>query len=81
MSQNPTKIVSNFITRIYSSPKDVTITTRQAEKFAQRLNRVCGQDDLDTGIARVVDLAKVRMEQANPSVYIANIGSSGSHWL
>lgn len=80
-TSKPNELVHAFLKRIHTAPETVTITTRQAEKFSRRLTNIAPNGNIDDTIAKLVEIAEQRILHAGPTVYIANIGSSGSHWL
>ncbi len=54
----------------------------QANKLRARCTERCEDgDDLEQVIAQIVDAAARRIANAQPTLFLVNCGSSGSHWL
>lgn len=63
---------------IIADPTLAGINDRQAEKLYDRLKNVAR--DTNEAIRLAIDTGKYRRKNAGPTIYIANAGSSGSHW-
>lgn len=67
-----------LFSRYLDNPGKFGASARQSQKLSKRLQLVNG--DRDTAVRMARGAAKRRNEEAAPTIYLVNAGSSGSHW-
>lgn len=76
--------VQSFLMDYFSNPmKYWADNTRQPKKFVAGIAKVAKQLNLseDDAMREIISVARARNHLAGPTLYMSNIGSSGSHWL
>ncbi|MCT7378214.1 sulfotransferase [Chelativorans salis] len=67
-----------LLEEIVHDPASAGVNERQATKLHERLSAI--HLSRSEALQRAAHVGRERAEKANPTIYLANVGSSGSHW-